>query len=154
MSAGASQTDIRNLARFRYAIRKFLRTSDESARAVGLTPQHHQLLLGIAGFTGKGWATIGDLAEFLQVRHHSVVGLVDRAEAMGLVRREINREDRREVLVSLTSDGSRKLRTLTELHRKELYTMRRGVNLPHLERPDRKEAGKPRSPTKAAKRGG
>ncbi len=145
--------DIRNLARFRYAIRKFLRFSAESARKTGLTPQHHQLLLGIAGFTGQGWATIGELAEFLQVRHHSVVGLVDRAAGMGLVRRETSRDDRREVHVSLTSDGLRKLRTLTELHRKELYTMRRGVNLPHLERWETKETTKPRVPKKRAKRG-
>jgi DNA-binding MarR family transcriptional regulator len=131
---GSPHADIRNLARFRYAIRRFLRTSDEAARKAGLTPQHHQLLLGIAGFTGKGWASIGELAEFLQVRHHSVVGLVDRAEAMGLVRRDINPEDRREVHVSLTSDGLRKLRTLTELHRRELNALRRGVNLPNFER--------------------
>lgn len=148
----ASQADIRNLARFRYAIRRFLRFSAESAQKIGLTPQHHQLLLGVAGFTGRGWATIGELAEFLQVRHHSVVGLVDRAAAMGLVRREINRDDRREVHVSLTSDGLRKLRTLTELHRKELYTMRRGVNLPSLERRDAKETAKPRPAKKGAKR--
>jgi DNA-binding MarR family transcriptional regulator len=151
--SGPSAADIRNLARFRYAIRKFLRFSAESARKVGLTPQHHQLLLGVAGFTGRGWANIGELAEFLQVRHHSVVGLVDRAEAMGLVRREINRDDRREVHVSLTSDGLRKLRTLTELHRRELYTMRRGVNLPHLERREIKETTKPRAPKSRAKRG-
>ena len=149
---GASAADIRNLARFRYAIRKFLHFSAESARKIGLTPQHHQLLLGIAGFTGRGWATIGELAEFLQVRHHSVVGLVDRAAAMGLVRRETSRDDRREVHVSLTSDGLRKLRTLTELHRKELYTRRRGVNLPHLEPRETKEAAKPRLPKKRGKR--
>src|SRR3990170_3336076 len=92
--AGASQSDIRNLARFRYAVRKFLRFSEEAVRECGLTPQHHQLLLGVAGFTGKGWATIGELADFLQVRHHSVVGLVDRAESLGLVRRQVNPDDR------------------------------------------------------------
>ena len=129
-----SQADLRNLARFRYAIRRFLRLSDEVARGAGLTPQHHQLLLGVAGFTGKGWATVGELAEFLQLRHHSVVGLIDRAVTMGLVRREVNTDDRREVRVLLTADGARKLRTLTELHRKELNAMRRGVNLPHFER--------------------
>ncbi len=141
-----SQADIRNLSRFRYAIRKFLRFSDEAARKAGLTPQQHQLLLGVAGFSSKGWATIGELAEFLQLRHHSVVGLVDRAEAMGLVRRTVNDSDRREVHVSLTGDGLRKLRALTELHRKELYTMRRGVNLPLLEGGQlRREVGKART---------
>ena len=47
----ASQADIRNLARFRYAIRRFLRFSAESAQKIGLPPQPHQLLLGVAGFT-------------------------------------------------------------------------------------------------------
>jgi DNA-binding MarR family transcriptional regulator len=129
-----SQSDIRNLARFRYAIRRLLHTSEEAARKAGLTPQHHQLLLGVAGFTGKHWATISDLAEFLQVRHHSVVGLVDRAAATGLVRREANPVDRREVRVSLTRDGLRKLRLLSSLHRRELNGMRRSLDLLDFER--------------------
>jgi len=129
----ATQSDIRNLARFRYAIRRFLRFSEEAAREAGVTPQHHQLLLGIAGFTGNGWATISELADFLQVRHHSVVGLVDRAEALGLVRREVSPEDRREVHVSLSPEGARKLRALATLHRKELNGMRRSFDLLYLE---------------------
>jgi DNA-binding MarR family transcriptional regulator len=149
---GATNAEICSLARFRYAIRKFLHSSDEVVRQAGLTPQHHQLLLGIAGFTGNGSANIGELAEFLQVRHHSVVGLVDRAEAMHLVRRATNPENRREVRVSLTADGLRKLRMLTELHRRELQMMRRGVNLPHLERgAARRQAVNPR-PLKPQKR--
>jgi DNA-binding MarR family transcriptional regulator len=131
--AVAPQSDIRNLVRFRYAIHRFLRFSDEAAREAGLTPQHHRLLLGVTGFTGKGWATISDLADFLQVRHHSVVGLVDRAEALGLVRREVNPEDRREVHVSLSPEGARKLRALATLHRKELNRMRRSFDLLYLE---------------------
>ena len=130
----ATQSELRNLARFRYAIRRFLRFSEEAAREAGLTPQHHQLLLGIAGFTGNGWATISELADFLQVRHHSVVGLIDRAEALGLVRREVNPEDRREVQVSLSPEGARKLRALATLHRKELNGMRRSFDLLYLER--------------------
>jgi DNA-binding MarR family transcriptional regulator len=130
----AIQSELRNLARFRYAIRRFLRFSEEAAREAGLTPQHHQLLLGIAGFTGNGWATISELADFLQVRHHSVVGLIDRAEALGLVRREVNPEDRREVQVSLSPEGARKLRGLATLHRKELNGMRRSFDLLYLER--------------------
>ena len=130
----ATQSELRNLARFRYAIRRFLRFSEEAAREAGLTPQHHQLLLGIAGFTGNGWATISELADFLQVRHHSVVGLIDRAEALGLVRREVNPGDRREVQVSLSPEGARKLRALATLHRKELNGMRRSFDLLYLER--------------------
>jgi DNA-binding MarR family transcriptional regulator len=147
----ASQSDVRNLARFRHAIRRFQRFSEEAARRAGLTPQHHQLLLGVAGFTGKGWATIADLAEFLQVRHHSVVGLVDRAATLGLVRRTENPSDRREVHVTLTSDGLRKLRALTPLHRQELLGMRRSLNLFNLER-ERAPGPKPRAPKRRAKR--
>lgn len=133
-TGGISPSDIRNLARFRYAIRRLLHLSEEAARKAGLTPQHHQLLLGIAGFTGKPRATIGELAEFLQVRHHTVVGLVDRAQTIGLVRREVNPNDRREVHVSLTGDGRRKLRVLASLHRRELNGMRRSLDLLDFER--------------------
>src|ERR1041385_8604670 len=118
-------SDIRNLARFRYAIRRLLRAGEEAASKVGLTPQHHQLLLGVAGFRSEGRATIGGLAEFLQVRHHSVVGLVNRAYKLGLVRRDVNPDDEREVHVTLTADGARKLRLLASAHRTELNLMRR-----------------------------
>ncbi len=131
--AAATQSDVRNLARFRYAIRRFLRFSEEAAREAGLTPQQHQLLLGVAGFTGKGWATVSELADFLQVRHHSVVGLIDRAEGLGLVRRDVNEDDRREVHVSLTAEGTRKLRGLATLHHRELNGMRRSFDLLYLE---------------------
>jgi len=129
MPTGPVHVDVRNLTRFRYAIRKLLRSSEEAARQIGLTPQQHQIMLGVAGFTGGGSATIGELAEFLQVRHHTVVGLVDRAEALGLVRRATSAEDRREVEVTLTADGLRKLRALAPQHRKELNGMRRTLDL-------------------------
>jgi len=129
-----SQSDVRNLARFRYALRKFIYFSEQTARRAGLTPQQHQLLLGVAGFTDKDSATVGEIAEFLQVRHHSAVGLVDRAEAAGLVRRETGSEDQREVHVSLTTEGSRKLRALTALHHTELSGLRRSLDIYRLER--------------------
>jgi len=142
-------SEIRNLARFRYAVRKLLRASEEAARKVGLTPQHHQLLLGVAGFTGDEWATVGDLAEFLQVRHHSVVGLLDRAEGIGLVRRTANPEDRREVRVSVTADGNRKLRALATLHRKELNAMRRTLDLLDVEERRARRGGRKRRGARA-----
>jgi DNA-binding MarR family transcriptional regulator len=126
--------ETRSLARFRHAVRKMLHATDAEARGVGLTPQQHELLLGVAGFTGKGWATIGDLAEYLQLRHHSVVGLVDRSAEAGWVRREANPENRREVHVLLTAEGVRKLRQLADLHRKELSGLRRSLDLYRLER--------------------
>ena len=130
----ASHSDIRNLARFRYALRKFLRSSEQVARRAGITPQQHQLLLGVAGFTDKDSTTVGEIAEYLQVRHHSAVELIDRAVAAGLVRREVNPDDQREVYVALTTDGSRKLRMLTDLHRKELSGLRRSLDIFRLEK--------------------
>jgi len=110
----------RRLALFRYQLRQFLRSSERAARQYGITPLQHQLLLGIAGFTGRGWASISELAEFLQERHNAVVTLVQRSEKRGLIRKEHGREDHRVARVSLTTEGSRILRSLTRLHRKEL----------------------------------
>ena len=131
---GSVLAETRNLARFRYAVRKMFNATDTEARRVGLTPQQHQLLLGVAGFTGEGRAIIGELAEFLQLRHHSVVGLADRAVEAGWVRREANPDNRREVYVVLTTDGLRKLRQLGDLHRKELSGLRRSLDIYRLER--------------------
>jgi DNA-binding MarR family transcriptional regulator len=111
---------IRQLARFRYELRKFLRFSEQAARNAALTPQQHQLLLGVAGYTGRGWATISELAEFLQERHNAVVGLVDRALRRGLVTKKPDPRDRRLVRVALTATGRKLLRRLSALHRREL----------------------------------
>ncbi|HEX5434656.1 MAG TPA: MarR family transcriptional regulator [Candidatus Angelobacter sp.] len=123
--AGAYEPDaiVRDLARFRYALRRFLRFSENAARQCGVTPQQHQLLLGVAGHTGRGSATISELAEFRQERHHSVVGLVERAVHNGLVHRTQDREDRRVVIVSLTTRGGTVLSMLTRLHHEEARRM-------------------------------
>lgn len=126
-------SETRSLARIRYALRKFLSAGDDGARALGLTPQQHQLLLGVAGFNGKGWASIGELAEFLQVRHHSAVGLVDRVAALGLVERRPNPENRREVEVHLTATGTQAVRALHAHHRRDLHALRRMLNVYVLE---------------------
>jgi DNA-binding MarR family transcriptional regulator len=110
---------VRELARFRYALRKFLRFSEEAARRCGVTPQQHQLMLGIAGYTGRGSATVSELAEFLQERPHSVVGLIERAVQHGLVRRTQDETDRRVVNVSLTPGGREILSDLARLHQEE-----------------------------------
>jgi DNA-binding MarR family transcriptional regulator len=111
---------LRQLADFRYQLRKFLRFSERAARSNGLTPQQHQLLLGIAGFTGRGWATITELAEFLQERHNAVVGLVQRAERAKLVRKMTRSADRRFVRVRLTPKGEAVLQKLAEQHQQEI----------------------------------
>jgi DNA-binding MarR family transcriptional regulator len=115
---------VRDLAHFRYSLRKFLRFSEDAARRHGVTPQQHQLMLGVQGFTGRNSATITELAEFLQERHHSVVGLVERAEQSGLVRREQDAADRRVVNVTLTRSGREVLEELTRLHYEEARRLR------------------------------
>lgn len=120
-----AEETIRSLAWFRYNLRKFLRFSEKAARQCGVTPQQHQLMLGVAGYTGRGWATVSELAEFLQERHNSVVGLVDRAAQCGLVRKEHDTSDRRFVFVFLTPHGEQMLAKLTELFTRERFSERR-----------------------------
>src|SRR5271157_2053597 len=103
---------LRRLAWFRHNLRRFLRFSEKATREHGLTPQQYLLLLGIAGYTGRGWATIGELAEFLQERHNAVVGLVQRACLKQLVRKEQGERDRRFVRVRLTRRGTNTLHKL------------------------------------------
>jgi DNA-binding MarR family transcriptional regulator len=122
----ADRKDLRELAEFRYSLRKFLRFSENAAREHGVTPQQHQLMLGVAGFTKSGSATISELAEFLQEKNHSVVGLVERAVESGLVSRASSETDRRAVVVSLTPRGEEVLAALTEIHHDEVKRMRAG----------------------------
>jgi len=111
---------IRRLAWFRYNLRRFLRFSESATREHDLTPQQYVLLLGVAGYTGRGWATISELAEFLQERHNAVVGLVQRACSKGLVHKNQVGRDRRYVRVRLTRRGSTALNGLATLHLQEL----------------------------------
>lgn len=134
----------RELAQFRYHVRRFLRFSEQAARAAGVTPQQHQLMLGVAGFTGRGWANISELAEFLQERHNAVVELVGRASRAGLVAKRVTADDRRVVRVELTSRGRSILMRLSALHRRELRSIRNGRQDTRLlqigSRPERSEA--------------
>lgn len=133
---------LQDLAGFRYQLRRFLRFSEEAARACGVTPQQHQLMLGIAGYAEGGSATISELAEFLQERNNSVVGLVERAAHSGLVRRESGPRDRRQVIVSLTPRGEEILARLSELHLEEVQRLRAGF-LTHKAADRRSGAGAP-----------
>jgi DNA-binding MarR family transcriptional regulator len=118
------KADYETLAAFRYALRRFLRFSEEGAQSVGLTPQQHQALLAIMGFPGRASITMGELAERLQIRHHSAVGLVDRLASQGLVTRVQAPADKRQVLLSLTDDGASLLERLSLIHRDELRRLR------------------------------
>jgi DNA-binding MarR family transcriptional regulator len=128
-----SKADYESLHAFRYAIRRFLRFSEEGARAAGLTPQQHQLLLAVKGQHGRDWATITELAESLQIRHHAAVGLVDRCERASLVARSPDLRDRRQVRVSLTEKGERILAGLSARNLRELHALRLALQPPLLE---------------------
>jgi DNA-binding MarR family transcriptional regulator len=119
-----AKAEYERLARFRYALRRFLRFSEEAALAHGITPQQHQLLLAAKGFPGRDWATVRELAERLQRRHPSVVGVTDRAAARARGVRVAHRADRRVVEVHVTEQGERVLGALTAAHREELARMR------------------------------
>lgn len=110
------------LARFRRDLRQFLHFSTEAARAAGVAPMQHQLLLVIKGCGAP--PTIGEAAEWLQLRHHSAVELVDRAVAAGLVARAHDANDARVQRLLLTAEGERRLAGLSALHREELRRLR------------------------------
>lgn len=118
VSAGGVQ----GLAEFRYQLRRFLHFSERAARAAGLAPQQHQLLLALRGLTGGREATISNLAERLVLRHNSTVELVNRMAARGLVRRMRAPDDHRQVLVHITPRGARVLAGLSRHHLTELRT--------------------------------
>jgi DNA-binding MarR family transcriptional regulator len=124
MSRSEYKTAIRDLALFRYNLRRFLRFGENVPRECGTTPRQYQLMLGVAGFTGTWSATISELAEFLKEKHNSVVGLVDRAEQSGLVRRGSDSTDRLVVLVSLTPRGEAMLARVSLLHRLEVKRLK------------------------------
>lgn len=115
-----SIAEYRSLAAFRYEIRTFLTFSEEAARDAGIEPRQHQLLLAVRGLPVDKRPTIGAIAERLCVRHHTAVALVDKLEKRGLIKRERNPSDRREVLLRLTRDGLALLRKLSKLHRAQL----------------------------------
>ena len=122
-SAELDVIDYQALAEFRYQIRKFWRFSETAVRAVGVEPQHHQLMLALKGMPDGVRATIGELAERMQIRHHSSVELIDRLTDQGLVQRRRSEQDRRQVLVALTARGERILRELSIHHREELQAI-------------------------------
>src|SRR5919197_2563730 len=104
------------LLELRTGLRRFLRWSEEQAKAVGLTPAQHQLLLTIRGHADPKGPTIGEVAAYLLLRHHSAVGLVDRAENAGLLVRRQDPDNQSVVRLRLTAKGSRQLEALSELH--------------------------------------
>ena len=120
MPPDLTDEDYRRLLELRTGLRRFLRWSEQQARAVGVTPAQHQLLLAIRGHPDSRGPTVGDVADYLLLRHHSAVGLVDRAETAELVARSQDRDNLSAVRLRLTENGSRQLEALSELHLEEL----------------------------------
>ena len=112
--------DYRRLLEFRTGLRRFLHWSEERARAVGVSPAQHQLMLAVRGHPDERGPTIGEVADYLLLRHHSAVELVDRAEDAALVRRGHDPDDHRIVRLRLTAHGADKLRQLTAVMLEEL----------------------------------
>jgi DNA-binding MarR family transcriptional regulator len=123
MSTHLSKAEYQLLAAFRYALRRFLHFSEDAARAAGVEPQQHQALLAIKGFPERERVTIGELAERLQIKHHTAVELAGRLAANGLALREPAAADRRQVYLALTPHGEAVLEQLTAAHRQELRRM-------------------------------
>ena len=120
MDRDLEDADYRRLLQFRTGLRRFLHWSEEQAERAGLTPAQHQLLLTVRGHDGDRGPTIGDVAGYLMLRHHSAVGLVDRAVKAGLVERQEDAEDRRIVRLRLTPQGERTLQQLSAAHLEEI----------------------------------
>ena len=115
-----SQSEYQDLAGFRHALRQFIHFSEEAAKRAGVTPQQHQALLAIKGLPVAGQVSVGELAQWLGVRHHSCVGLVERLVVLGLIVKHTDPADRRRVFLNLTARAEHKLAALSAAHRDEL----------------------------------
>jgi DNA-binding MarR family transcriptional regulator len=117
---GLDQRDYERLLAFRTGLRRFLSWSGQQAEAAGITPAQHQLLLAIRGHPDPRGPTVGEVAGYLLVRHHSAVELIDRAVGAGLVVRRADIDDARAVRVVLAARGRERLERLTASHLEEL----------------------------------
>lgn len=125
MTRPLSDHDYQSLAAFRRELRRFLAFSEGAAKAAGLTPAHHQLLLAIRGHPRGGPPSISDIADTLQIKLHSATELAARAEAKGLVtRKHTDPDDARRAVLALTDQGAAKLTDLSEIHRAEIRRFR------------------------------
>jgi DNA-binding MarR family transcriptional regulator len=115
--------DYEDLLTLRTGLRRFLRWSEQQSEEAGLTPAQHQLLLAIRGHSDPRGPTIGEVADYLLLRHHSAVGLIDRADAAGLVERVRDADDHRLVRLQLTAMGTKRLEALSAQHLEELQRL-------------------------------
>jgi len=120
--------DFQKNLNFRVTLRRFLRWSEEQAAEVGLTPAQHQLLVAIKGHPGPRPPAVREIADYLLLQSHSAVGLVDRAEAAGVVRRTPDPDDARVVRVELTDKGDKLVTDLTTAHLAKLHELATALN--------------------------
>jgi DNA-binding MarR family transcriptional regulator len=137
--------DYQALLELRTELRRFLRWSERQAEVAGLTPAQHQLLLAVRGHPDPQGPTIRNVAEYLLLRHHSAVGLVDRAESAGLIVRRRDPGNHSMVRLKLTPKGSQQLEALSELHLEELSHLTPAM---HALSDALERAGQPRTPLK------
>lgn len=140
-----AKQDFETLSNFRYQLRRFQRWSEQLTRSNGVTNLQYLLMLHVKGFAGREWATISELAERLQAKHHGVVALVTRCEKLGYVERRPGRSDGRAVEIHLTRKGERMVERLARLHREELMRIEGEFAVPgaaKLARPPRRAAGR------------
>jgi DNA-binding MarR family transcriptional regulator len=142
MSPSPSLDDIRALAELRHRIRAFLAFSEAEARAAGVEPRQHQLLLAVKGLPEGERATIGTIAARLMLKHHSVVELADRLVARGLLQKVAGDVDRRTILLRITPRGDRLLQKLSSAHQAELRAEGPALlsALEHIVRPKKSRA--------------
>ena len=115
-----NQSDFEHLLALRTGLRRFLHWSELQAKEAGITPSQHQLLLAIKGHSDPDGPTVGEVANSLVLRHHSAVGLIDRAVAAGLVTRTPDAANHTSVRLAVTPVGLEKLDRLSETHLEEL----------------------------------
>lgn len=125
-----AKSDFERLSHFRHRLRCFLRQSEDICRDHGVTALQYQLLLHLKGFAEREWATVGELSERLQAKHHGTVMLIDRCVDAGLVERRSSRHDRRRIEVHLLPRGAQLTERIAELHQPELNYLREEFSLP------------------------
>lgn len=124
------KNDFERLSHFRYRLRCFLRHSEDICQEHGLTSLQYQLLLHLKGFPDREWATVGELSERLQAKHHGTVMLIDRCEQANLVKRIPSEKDRRRIEVHLLPKGAQLAEQIAELHQPELSYLQDEFALP------------------------
>lgn len=127
-SRTVTERDYARLLAVRTRLRQFEAWSADQAATQGLTAHQHQLLLAVRGHTGASGPTIGQVADYLMVRHNTAVELADRVQELGLVSRTRDDDDHRVVRLQLTAQGRHRLRELAGAHVEELSRLARMID--------------------------